>query len=85
MMSNQTCDIHFSPREQEVLMLLGQYQNYGKISSYLGISRRTLHKHIEHISKKLKLPQKVGQRVLQDIVGYVIEHEYVKQDDMVTR
>ena len=78
------CDIRFSPREQEVLNLISQCQNYENISSHLRISRRTLHKHVEHISKKLKLSSKVGGRVQQDIAKYAIEHGYGKEQHVAS-
>ncbi len=75
-----SCELRLSPREQEVLLLIGQFKDYESISSCLSISRRTLHKHIEHISKKLNLSSKVGGRVQHSLVQYAIEHGYVKQN-----
>jgi DNA-binding CsgD family transcriptional regulator len=80
--NSQEYNVRISDREREILSLIGQFYDYGIISEKLGISRRTLHKHIEHISKKIGLPQRIGGRVQQDIIKYAIEHGYGKQQNV---
>lgn len=75
----KNCEIHFSPREQEVLCLIGQFYNYEKIRVAMKISRKTLYKYIESISDKLNLKTEVGKRVQQDIIKYAVENGYGKE------
>ena len=74
-----TCDVHFSPREQEVLHLMARHYTYKKITTDMNISIKTLNKYIQNISKAIGLQSKVGKRVQDDITRYAIANGYGKE------
>ena len=43
---------HLTPREKEIVTLLGKGLNRADVCQLLGISRATLRKHIERVKKK---------------------------------
>lgn len=46
-------DVHLSPREREVLGLIGQGQQSAQIAHDLGISQHTVNQHIKRLYRKL--------------------------------
>ena len=52
-----------TPREAEILRLLARDQSNQQIADALFLSRRTVHKHVEHILAKLEMDSRAGAAV----------------------
>jgi DNA-binding CsgD family transcriptional regulator len=59
-------------REKEVLQLLANFHNYSEISKILGISIKTVNRHIDNIMKKTGIHRK------DLLTKYALEHEREK-------
>lgn len=64
---------YFTPKEQEVLDYMADCYSYAEISMYMGISKKTLLKHIERIGLK------IGIRTQIPICRYAREQGYGKR------
>jgi DNA-binding CsgD family transcriptional regulator len=59
-------------REKEILHLLANFHNYNEMRDILGISLKTVNRHIENIMKKTGIHRK------DLLTKYALEHEYGK-------
>lgn len=64
-------------REKEILALLANFHNYGEMSSILGISLKTVNRHIENIKKKTDIHRK------DLLIKYALEHGYGRKEKVL--
>lgn len=56
--------VHLTPRESDVLMWLGKGKTNRDIADILGMSPRTVNKHLEHIFVKLGVETRSAAAVM---------------------
>ncbi|MFF0013576.1 response regulator transcription factor [Streptomyces sp. NPDC005374] len=69
--SEEVADLALTPRETTVLLLLGDALTAGSIGRRLGISERTVHKHISNVYRKLGTHDRVSTVLHAQRLGLV--------------
>jgi DNA-binding CsgD family transcriptional regulator len=72
--SNGTAPRHLTPREREVLKLIGEGATTKEVAQRLGISAKTAQVHRENVKQKLDL------RSTAAMVRYAIKHKLIRID-----
>ncbi|WP_327286410.1 MULTISPECIES: helix-turn-helix transcriptional regulator [unclassified Streptomyces] len=60
----------FTPREQQVLVLLSEGETYCRIASRLGISRHTVDTYLRHLRRKTGTTNRTQLAVLASQLGF---------------
>lgn len=71
---NRIKSMELSPRETQILNMMAHCIPQEEVADRLGISPRTVEKHVENISLK------IGRRTYIGIARYAIEHGYGKSE-----